>query len=122
MKPSRESAAGRCSNLIILLCTFASAVYARQPARSTSLPSSFSIPGFTLGFVVLYQLITWVSVQGIHIRKFIMQSYPITATFFAERMRGVSVEVSERLQRRWREVGLLDEHGFSNTMDGEALG
>lgn len=74
------------------------------------------------GFVVLYQLIMWVSVQGIHIRKFIMQSYPITATFFAERMRGVSLEVSERLQRRWREVGLLDEHGFSNTMDGEALG
>ncbi len=71
---------------------------------------------------VLYQLITWVSVQGIHVRKFIMQSYPITATFFAERIRGVSLEVSERLQRRWREVGLLDEHGFSNTMDGEALG
>ncbi|KAK9820955.1 hypothetical protein WJX81_006047 [Elliptochloris bilobata] len=59
--------------------------------------------------------------QGIHVRKLIMQPYPITPAFFAERIRGVSLEVSVRLHARWRSVGLLDEHGSSNASNARAL-
>ena len=59
--------------------------------------------------------------QGIHVRKLVMQPYPLTPAFFAERIRGVSLEVSMRLHARWRALGLLDAHGFSNVTNTTAL-
>jgi len=56
------------------------------------------------------------------VRKLVMQPYPFTPASFAERVRGVSAEVSARLFARWREVGLLDEHGFSDASNAQALG
>ena len=54
-------------------------------------------------------------------RKLVMQPYPLTPAFFAERVRGVSLEVSARLHARWRALGLLDAHGFSNVTNATAL-
>lgn len=42
----------------------------------------------------------------------VLKPYPLSETFFAERLRGCDYECSAEVFRRLRGVGIIDEEGF----------
>jgi hypothetical protein len=59
------------------------------------------------------KLLTGLWLQGIYVEEYMMEPYPITPTFFSQRLRGVDESLSEMLFTRLQTKGLVDMDGWS---------